>query len=61
MSSTEFTLGTRVRCKNLFGRFYMAAIDRVHRAYVTPVMLSRAVEQAMAKRPMAVPSTVQPA
>ena len=58
-SRVEFTLGTRVRCKNLFGRFYMAAIDRVHRAYVTPVMLSRAVEHAMAKRPQTAPSTVQ--
>jgi hypothetical protein len=49
----QFTLGTRVRCKNLFGRFYMAAINRVHRAYVTPVMLSRAVAQAMATVPHA--------
>ena len=57
----EFTLGTRVRCKNLFGRFYMAAINRVHRAYVTPVMLSRAVEHAMAKRPQPVPSSAQAA
>lgn len=47
----QFTLGTRVRCKNLFGRFYMAAINRVHRSYVTPTMLSRAVEHAMAKAP----------
>ncbi|MFL6657579.1 MAG: DUF2867 domain-containing protein [Massilia sp.] len=47
----QFTLGTRVRCKNLFGRFYMAAIDRVHRTYVTPVMLSRAVEHVMLKAP----------
>ena len=51
----EFTLGTRVRCKNLFGRFYMAAIDRVHRAYVTPTMLSRAVEQATIKSPQGLP------
>lgn len=43
----EFTLGTRVQCSNLFGRFYMAAIDRVHRAYVTPAMLRMAVEHAM--------------
>lgn len=57
-SRVEFTLGTRVRCKNLFGRFYMAAINRVHRTYVTPVMLSRAVEHAMAKQPQAAPSTV---
>lgn len=49
----EFTLGTRVRCKNLFGKFYMAAINRVHRAYVTPTMLSRAVEQATVKSPVA--------
>lgn len=45
-SRVQFTLGTRVRCKNLFGRFYMAAIDRVHRAYVTPMMLSTAVGHA---------------
>ncbi|SHH72338.1 DUF2867 domain-containing protein [Massilia sp. CF038] len=42
-SRVQVTLGTRVRCKNLFGRFYMAAIDRVHRSYVTPMMLSAAV------------------
>ena len=60
-SRVEFTLGTRVRCKNLFGRFYMAAINRVHRSYVTPVMLSRAVEHAMAKRPQAVAASVQAA
>lgn len=60
-SRVEFTLGTRVRCKNLFGRFYMAAINHVHRAYVTPVMLSRAVEHATAKRAQAAPSPVQAA
>ncbi len=58
-SRVEFTLGTRVRCKNAFGRFYMAAINRVHRAYVTPVMLSRAVEYAMAKRPQSAASSAQ--
>ncbi|MGH8050889.1 MAG: DUF2867 domain-containing protein [Arenimonas sp.] len=42
----EFTLGTRVQCNNLFGRFYMAVIDRVHRGYVTPTMLRMAVEHA---------------
>lgn len=56
----QFTLGTRVRCKNAFGRFYMAAINRVHRAYVTPVMLSRAVAQATVKHPQAA-LTAQPA
>jgi len=40
-------LGTRVHCKNFFGRFYMAAIDYVHRHYVTPTMLRLAVEYAM--------------
>jgi len=50
-SRVQFTLGTRVRFKNLFGRFYMAAIDRVHRAYVTPMMLSAAVSHAMADAP----------
>lgn len=42
----EFTLGTRVQCSNLFGRFYMAVIDRVHRGYITPTMLRMAVEHA---------------
>jgi len=40
------TLGTRVQCRNAFGRFYIAAIDRVHRAYVSPRMLMSAVEHA---------------
>jgi len=42
----EFSLGTRVQCNNLFGRFYMTVIDRVHRGYVTPTMLRMAVEHA---------------
>lgn len=42
----EITLGTRVHCRNLFGRFYMAAIHRVHRAYIAPTMLRMAAEQA---------------
>ncbi|HEV2680382.1 MAG TPA: DUF2867 domain-containing protein [Rhodanobacter sp.] len=42
----EITLGTRVHCKNLFGRFYMAAIHRVHRAYIAPTMLRMAAEHA---------------
>ena len=49
-------LGTRVHCKNPFGRFYMAAIDTVHRRYVTPAMLLRAVEHALHQwEPMHVP------
>ncbi len=40
-------LGTRVRCLNRFGRFYMRAIDYVHRHYVTPAMLSAATEHVL--------------
>lgn len=47
----EFTLGTRVHYKNLFGRFYMAMINRVHRTYITPTMLRLAVEHAIAWSP----------
>ena len=43
----EITLGTRVHCKNAFGRFYMAVIDYTHRHYVTPTMLRRAVDYAI--------------
>lgn len=42
----EIMLGTRVRCRNLFGRCYMALIDRVHRSYIAPTMLRTAVEHA---------------
>lgn len=42
----DISLGTRVHCKNLFGRFYMALIRNVHRSYVAPAMLRVAVEQA---------------
>lgn len=40
----DITLGTRVACKNGFGRFYMGAIDLVHRRYVTPAMLAAAAD-----------------
>ncbi|HEX6832931.1 MAG TPA: DUF2867 domain-containing protein [Rudaea sp.] len=40
------TLGTRVQFRNRFGRYYMAAIDAVHRGYVTPTLLRVAVEHA---------------
>lgn len=42
----HITLGTRVQCRNSFGRFYIRAIDGVHRSYVSPTMLSMAVEHA---------------
>jgi hypothetical protein len=40
----EFSLATRVACKNLFGRFYMAAISSTHRRYIAPAMLEHAVD-----------------
>ncbi len=45
-----FTLGNRVHCKNLFGRIYMALIDRTHRAYIAPAMLRLAVDHALADK-----------
>jgi hypothetical protein len=45
-NDAHITLGTRVQCRNRFGRFYIAAIDGVHRAYVAPIMLTMAVEHA---------------
>lgn len=39
----RFTLGTRVRNRNWFGHVYMRSIDRTHRGYVAPAMLSMAV------------------
>jgi hypothetical protein len=45
-NDAHVTLGTRVQCRNRFGRFYMSVIDRVHRAYISPTMLAMAVEHA---------------
>ncbi len=45
--AAQVMLGTRVHCKNAFGRLYMAAIDYTHRHYVTPAMLRRAVDYAV--------------
>jgi hypothetical protein len=45
----SITLGTRVHCKNLFGKFYMAAIDYTHRHYITPAMLRAAADYAIAQ------------
>ncbi len=38
----KITLGTRVHCKNMFGRLYMYVIDYFHRHYITPTILRRA-------------------
>jgi hypothetical protein len=43
----QITLGTRVQCKNSFGRLYMALIHRVHLSYVAPTMLEHAVAQML--------------
>ena len=41
------TLGTRVQTTDRFGRAYMAAIDRVHRACITPALLRLALDYAV--------------
>jgi hypothetical protein len=43
----RFSLGTRVRNRNLFGALYMKAIDRTHRGYVAPAMLRMAVAEVV--------------
>lgn len=47
---TTIGLANRVQVRNGFGRFYMSAIDRVHRRYVAPAMLRAAVAHALATR-----------
>lgn len=41
------TLATRVHCRNLFGRAYLALIVQVHRDYIAPTMLRMAVSHAV--------------
>ncbi|MEG2803429.1 DUF2867 domain-containing protein [Stenotrophomonas sp.] len=41
-------LGSRVRTRNAFGRFYMAAIGHVHRRHVSPALLRMALAHALA-------------
>jgi len=47
LNGIRITLGTRVRCRNPFGRAYMALIDGVHRRYIAPTMLEMAVAHAL--------------
>ena len=47
--NVRFSLGTRVRNRNLFGAVYMRLIDRTHRRYVAPAMLSMAVAHLLAE------------
>lgn len=44
--SAEFTLGTRVQYRNVFGHVYMGLIDYAHRRYVTPTMMRLAADYA---------------
>jgi hypothetical protein len=57
-NDAHVTLGTRVQCRNWFGHWYMAIIDRVHRAYISPAMLTMAVEHAQRRLRPVEPSTV---
>ena len=41
------SLGNRVHCENRFGKFYMSTIDYVHRKYISPTILRRAVDFAV--------------
>jgi hypothetical protein len=45
-----FALSNRVACRNLFGRFYMAAISKVHHRYVMPRLMAVAIEGMAAPR-----------
>ncbi len=45
--SVQVSLGSRVQTHNRFGRLYMAMIDAVHRHYIAPALLRRAVEHAL--------------
>lgn len=38
-----FSISSRVVCRNLFGRFYMATIKHTHETYVTPKLLRTAI------------------
>lgn len=53
--SFEFSMATAVQCLNPFGRFYMAAIGRIHRGYIAPAMIRTALADVLmnlSDRPM---------
>jgi Protein of unknown function (DUF2867) len=54
----HITLATRVQFRNWFGRLYLASIDKVHRSYISPTMLSMAVEHAQRRMQAVEDSTV---
>jgi len=43
----EISLSTRVACRNLFGRAYMGIVDRVHRHYIAPRLLTCALAELL--------------
>ncbi len=48
-SQIKITLGTRVNCRNAFGKFYMSVINQVHKRYISPTMLRRAADYMIAQ------------
>ncbi|MES2889929.1 MAG: DUF2867 domain-containing protein [Pseudomonadota bacterium] len=46
----EFSLATRVACRNLFGRVYMALIASTHRRYIAPRLMSVSIGSLLAAR-----------
>ncbi len=54
----RIALATRVRTRNLFGRAYMALIERTHRHYIAPTMLRMAVLHARAGEGVALQASV---
>lgn len=44
----EISLSTRVACRNRFGRCYMGIVDRVHRRYIAPLLLTSALAELLA-------------
>lgn len=57
----RFALSTRVQPLNVFGVFYMACIEAVHRRYIAPSLLSLALAWAMQSRSAATCSVSAPA
>lgn len=55
----RFSLGTRVRNRNLFGTIYMHLIDRTHRGYVAPAMLRMAVGYVLVANEQSSPTSLR--
>jgi hypothetical protein len=57
--NVRFSLGTRVRNRNLFGTIYMHLIDRTHRGYVAPAMLRMAVGYVLVANEQSSPTSLR--